>query len=426
MKKKILLICPTLWDRRELIRDEMKSQYTIIYHEYDFRTLEKALTHNTHVKTDVKKMVDELIALCKKNAIHGVISSNDYPGTSLASIVAQKSGLIGLDPALSIQLQHKYYARLLQKKHVPEAVPQFYLAHKYDSNATTIPLSFPVFVKPIKSRFSIGARPAHTMNELQDVINKAHLPYSFLLPFNYLIENYGNVEISADYVLVEKMLEGMQVTLEGFVWNGQIHLIGITDSIMHPNRISFKRFEYPSSLPADIQERMNEIAYCFIKGIGYNNAFFNIEFMYNPSTDKIHFIEINPRMANQFADLYEKVDGTNSYLMNLALVCGEEPVYERKKGKYAIAASFPLRMFENKRVIRVPSPEEIDDIYTQFPDIRIDTWFKENQLLSDDSQDDYSYLYALIHLGAQKKKELFKKFEEAKNMLRFEFSPLNA
>ena len=40
---------------------------------------------------------------------------------------------------------------------------------------------------------------------------------------------------------------------------------------------------------------------------------FNIEMMYDAATDRIGIIEINPRMASQFADLYEKVDGTNSY-----------------------------------------------------------------------------------------------------------------
>ena len=59
-----------------------------------------------------------------------------------------------------------------------------------------------------------------------------------------------------------------------------------------------------------------------MSGLGFDNCMFNIEMMYDAREDRIAIIEINPRMASQFADLYEKVDGTNAYEVLLDLGMG--------------------------------------------------------------------------------------------------------
>ncbi len=83
-------------------------------------------------------------------------------------------------------------------------------------------------------------------------------------------------------------------------------------------------------------------------GIGFNNGLFNIEFFYNPKTDDIKIIEINPRMASQLAYLYEAVDGVNPYRMALDLALGDAPRVERAATAYRHAASFALRKFDGK------------------------------------------------------------------------------
>src|SRR5205085_1042804 len=65
-------------------------------------------------------------------------------------------------------------------------------------------------------------------------------------------------------------------------------------------------------------------------------------------------IEVNPRMCGQFADLYEKVDGTNGYEVALALAAGERPVRRLSAGSHRVAASVPLRVFAPTHVMRTP------------------------------------------------------------------------
>jgi len=50
-------------------------------------------------------------------------------------------------------------------------------------------------------------------------------------------------------------MNGQQVTLEEYVYNKKIEFLRITDSIKHVGTISFKRFQYPSSLDKRIQDK---------------------------------------------------------------------------------------------------------------------------------------------------------------------------
>ena len=132
---------------------------------------------------------------------------------------------------------------------------------------------------------------------------------------------------------------------------------------MFPNTLSFQRFEYPSALASEVQDRMAAVARAVISGIGFDHGLFNVEMMYDAAKDSIRIIEINPRMASQFADLYEKVDGTNTYQVLVDLALGVAPTLKRRQGKYRFAASCVMRTFENAFVARVPDAREIAQVH---------------------------------------------------------------
>ena len=90
-----------------------------------------------------------------------------------------------------------------------------------------------------------------------------------------------------------------------------------------------------------------------------------------------------------------------------------------------VAASFVLRTFENGYVRRIPLAEEIERLAERFPEAFIEILVKEGEKLSDELQDDESYRYALVDLCAKDRKELLKKFDEAKHLLPFAFEPLH-
>ena len=97
---------------------------------------------------------------------------------------------------------------------------------------------------------------------------------------------------------------------------------------------------------------MADIAKRLMSGLGFDNFMFNIEMMYDARDDRIAVIEINPRMASQFADLYEKVDGTNAYEVLLDLGIGVGP--RRNGGKANIASPRAVSCGPSRTVLSRP------------------------------------------------------------------------
>jgi len=433
--KQILVVCPVERDIRELTRISKKNNlYSFLYHGFsdsELQQLSKDLERGTH---SIKQLMGIITSRYQSqhhkwvkplSSIDAVLYTSDYPGSAFASILAENLGVIGPNPEIVIRSQHKYYARLDQAKHVPEAVPSFFVLDPLSTYAQhTIPLPFPFFIKPVKSFFSIGAQVVENYQQLQTILKNGHHLEKFLIPFSHLLKTYVSCPISPSCFIAEEWLHGTQVTLEGFVSAGRVIIIGIVDSIMFPNTISFARFQYPSSLDTAILQRMENIAIKYITGIGLNNSFFNIEFMYTPQTDRIWIIELNPRMVSQFADLYEKVDGINTYDLLLQLVSGQQTIKKQGRGKYNFAASCVLRVFQDHLVKKIPSQQSINRLLKLFPDARIELCATPGKKLSQELQDGKSFRYGLIHIGVQHKDEIDKAFETCKQILNFTLKPL--
>src|SRR5687768_2092021 len=412
----ILLLCATHRDHRELINGTAGAGHRILPHDYGSldvrRTKKPCMPDNDEPEVEIELIVNRY----EDEQIDAVISTDDYPGSVLASIVAGIFRLPGVDPAVSLLCQHKYHARKAQRNVVPEAVSDFQSVDSSSRLAQS--LAFPVFVKPVKSYFSIGAHPAFSLDDLGPARNSA-LSDKFFYPFSVLLEKYAHLELGPHRLLAESLLEGLQTTLEGYAFQGEIHPLGVVDSVMFPGTYSFERFEYPSRLPESVQERMEELAKKVMKSIGYDNGLFNIEFMFNPETDAVHIIEINPRMSSQFADLFEKVDGVNTYSILLDLALGKAPTVERRSGKHAMAANCILRTFEDKRVHKLPSVDEVENLQKQYPDIRVELLATEGEKLSQGIQDGHSFRYGIISIGGRDRKDILDTYDHCLSNLTF-------
>ncbi len=408
--KKILVVCPTSRDYREL--SYQGYEYNFIY-----------AGHNPRGNLggfDPVGFIDKTVARVKNKGISAVIGTHDYPGSIIASIISEKLGLCSVSTMANIICQHKYYSRLHQKDIFPWAVPEFKLVDPFEP-IIKLPFDLPFFLKPVKSFFSIFATRIDTRDQYVDMLGKCRSHFSsFMGPFNKLIQKYSSLELDGNFLIAEKLAQGSQLTLEGYISDGLFEVIGITDSIMYPGSISFRRFDYPSRIAGHAVSKMSDIARKLLRHIGFYNGIFNIEFFYNPRQETIKIIEINPRMCSQFADLMEKVNGLNTYRTQLDIVLGIRPS-QPAGGKYSVASSFVLRKFKDQIVTRLPCPEEIANIEKEFPEARIEIYGQLGKKLSCFMQDNSSYLYAIINLGAKNKKELFEKFSTCKNMLKFSF-----
>jgi len=403
---------------------------------YDYQTLEEDPFRDNFqfffepIMTAPADILEFIAAIKEKyhaQNLDGVLGTHDGPESTVAAILAAELGLHGLPPQATFVCEHKYYSRLAQQSITPSAVPGFQCLPVRNLKRQDVTLSYPFFVKPVKSAFSILARPVADYESLEAFLPKVRARLDDVIPaFDALLQRYSDFELDARMLIAEELLDGVQVTVEGFSWNGTVTMMGITDSVMYPGKSSFERFEYPSRLPAAVQYRMECIAHDLVAGIGVDYSMFNIEMFYNTASEAIHVIEINPRMSYQFADMFAKVDGSSSYATQLQLCMGEKPDFVKGAGQFGVAASFVLRLFEDQQVTRVPTEQELLAIQQLYPDALIVIKVEEGTMLSDLSQDEQSYRYAIVNLGGQDWQDLQARFRDLKNRLKFEFASVQA
>ncbi len=418
--KRILVLFPKDWDRDELEQPRYRARYEFYYEGFDlFRFPENARL----ITFSVRRYIDKLVKKYR-GRLDGVISNNEHFGALIAAVVAQRLGLPGTDPAVMIAAQHKYYARCLQQKIVPEATPRFSVFPYKVETAAAVGLPFPNYVKPVKATFSVLARRVDNFAQLQSHLRfnalETLILHKLVTPFNDLMARFTPFIIDAHHLIAEEIMAGVQVNLDGFMHNGRMTILGIVDEVMYPGTQAFMRFEYPSRLPADVLERMRALAESLFTGIDYGYGFFNVELIYQPDTGRIQIIEINPRMASQIVNLYRRVDGYDPYQVLIDLALGEMPHVTAGEGAFGAAASFVFRRFDGREVTCVPRPAQIASVHQRYPDARLMLYLKRGASLAREMKWLGSYRYAVLNIGGASTEDLHQRYHEIRRALSFD------
>lgn len=419
-RRRVLVLFETAWDRKQLAacRESWRERAEFVYAEPGDATCPWDF---------------DLVGLIERAAagafgrIDAVMSSSDYPGANTAAVLAARLGLPGAPPQRLIAASHKYYSRLAQRRAAPEAVPRFALVDPAHPDAP-LPLAFPCFVKPVKGSFSVLARRIESQGALSALLaSPAVHEYTeeYLHIFHQLVRAFTSLELDGRYFLAEEILTGRLVTVEGFACAGAVEILGIVDAELAPETRSFVRFDYPSALPAEVQARMADVARRTVRELGLEQTLFNVEMMWDPQSGRVAIVEVNPRICGQFADLYQKVDGTSGYEVALALALGERPRPRRAAGSFRAAASFPLRVFEACRVRRAPGPAEIAAAEAGCPGALV--WSEcaagDALSLSDAGEDGASRRYAVVNLGGANRDDLTSRLAALKGRLGWALTP---
>jgi hypothetical protein len=359
--------------------------------------------------------------------IDGVLSSSDYPGVTIAGALAVQLGLAGSRPGRLITAAHKYYSRIAQRAAAPEAVPEFALIDLRSPVPTPPAFGFPCWLKPVKSSFSLLARRIDGPDAFRAFVASSEVREfadDYMAIFNRIVAAWGDQPVDGRALIAEGVLRGDLVTVEGFVCDGSVEVLGIVDSALHANG-SFARFDYPSALPERVQERMAAIARRVIGELGLDWTIWNIEMMYDAAADRVAIVEVNPRICGQFADLYQKVDGTNSYEIALALCTRARPRFTRGAGSHAAAASFPLRVFAPTRVEEAPDEARAAAAEALFAETLVWRECGSGDALCDFAgEDGASQRYAVINLGGADRDDLARRCAAVRDRLGFRLKPL--
>jgi biotin carboxylase len=366
--------------------------------------------------------------------IDAIIQYWDFPASAIAPLLCHRHELPGPSLEAIAACEHKYWARVEQRRAIPDLVPRFCAVDPFaDDPLAQVDLAFPFWIKPIKAHSSylgFKIRNAADFAAALAVIRAGIAHYGE--PFDAFLKEVkvprDIAGVGGHHCIAEEIISaGHQCTLEGYVYQGEVVVYGVVDSIRSgKHRSCFSRYQYPSHLPRRVQERMIEAAGRFLRHIGYDGAPFNAEFYWNPRTDAIWILEVNTRISKSHSPLFQMVDGLPHQKVAIDLALGRRPDFPHRQGEFRVAAKFMLRVFEDGVVEGVPQDEDIRRLKQRLPEAMTRILTKEGERLAHLAyQDSYSFEIAEVFLGADSQSELLAKYQTALELLPFKLTPTN-
>jgi biotin carboxylase len=356
--------------------------------------------------------------------IDAIVGYWDFPVSSMVPILCERFGVAGPPLESVVKCEHKYWSRLEQRKAIDE-VPEFAVIG-LDEHELPPNLSYPVWLKPVKSvsselAFRVDDRAAleFALAEIRSGIDKYAEPFSHVLERLELPPEIADVGAAA--CLAEEAATGLQLTVEGYSSRDGVHVHGVIDSLTYPDRSSFLRYQYPSRLPEDVRRRLADLSERVVRQVGLVSATFNIEYFYDPETDRIQLLEVNPRHSQSHARMFELVEGVSNHELQVELALGRAPARMPGAGPYDVAAKCFLRAFDDGVVASSPSPADLERVEQELPGVTVRVVAGTGDRLSElPQQDSYSYELAQVFVGARDEAELIEKYEHCVRLLDFD------
>ncbi len=420
VKRRVLVLFPDEWDRAAARSPAFAARHEVRYEGFDlFRFPENARLFTFDALAFVERVARKYARL----GVDAVVTSDEQFGPFIAALVAQRLGLphAHLDAVLAIQ--HKYYARRAFERIAPEANTRFGLLRRGYDHPADVPLPYPFYVKPAKAAYSVLARRVDSFADLRRHTRfgafEAAIIERLVRPFADVMRAHSSLREDPFAMVCEEIAPGRQVTANGYLRGGRATMVGTVDSIMYPGTDHFQRFQYPSSLPAEQLAAVDALAVRLVEGMGLRHGMFNVEMRIDPRTGAPRVIEINPRAAGQFYDLFERVDGYCLFEAAVQLESGAEPAIRRRAGRHRHAASFVMRDLAGAGLARWPAAREVEELRAAHPDTRLMIYAKRGADLAREMKWLGSYRYGVYNAGADSREELVARFRRLCTQITF-------
>ena len=406
--RRVLILFPDEWDLLAASDPRFAGRFQFAFAGFDLFRFPENLRLFTF---DALRFIEATVRRHRGRGIDAVVTSDEQFGPYLAAPIASGLDVPHADLEAVLTIQHKYYARCAIERFAPEANARFGLLR---AHALEPPLPFPFYAKPSKAAFSVLARRIDSAADLERLAQFGWLERALLRrlvrPFADVMRAHSRLTEDPFSMVAEEILEGPQVTANGFVRDGAVAMLGTVDSVMYPGTDQFQRFEYPSELPPEALARIDTLARRVIEGLGLRHGMFNIEIRVEPASGMPRVIEVNPRAAGQFYDLFERVDGYNMFEAMLALHCGEAPVITRGAGRQKHAASFVWRDLRGEGLSRWPTRRGIDELAKRHGEGHLMVYPKRGADLAREMKWLGTYRYAVFNTGGATREEMLESF----------------
>ncbi len=385
-------------------------------------TTERILEHgvNPYLERTIELMI-------KYPQMYDAVVGTHDSSALFAAIIAEKTGKRFASVQSIINCQNKYISRRIQRDIVSEHTPAFCLALDYLRNPSR--LETPFFIKPVRSNISFGTHKISSPEELHSCIATESLEIArhnqYFLDAFFVDPKYMdpfNVQ-TCNAFLCEDLIQGSQVTVDGFVCDGSIDLLGMTRAFHYPGSNSFSHHEFPWRFNPQLEQAIHQTLKKLIPALGLNNTFFNVELRADEDRNTFAVIEVNSRIAFQFAKTIESVTGFDPLHLLCDIALGRKPQYKKTVEKtYKYCCNFELHSFSDRKILKTPTQSGLQELYIRFPEVHFRNLIQENTQLSDYKHNPESFRYCMLDIPGNSRAEIMEKYNTIMSLLGYEFA----
>jgi hypothetical protein len=199
-----------------------------------------------------------------------------------------------------------------------------------------------------------------------------------------------------DLLCEDVLARDTQVTIDGFVCGGKFGWFGLTHSVFLPNRISFKRFDFPFKLKETVYNEIVAGPERILEASGLNNTLFDIELAIDMETGSAKLIEINTRPSAQFMYPIHWVTKVDPLNVALEIATGGRNLQLEDRESGRACSVCVLRRDSDARLISLPQKSAVEKLKREYTGLRVNYFAWPGDKLSDYPQDSRTFRYAEI------------------------------
>lgn len=235
----------------------------------------------------------------------------------LVAAIAADLGLPGMPETAALRARNKYVMKEALR-HLDGVLPRFArVTGLAELRAAVEEIGLPAVVKPTGASGSKGIFELRDPQDLEPAMER--LAAIARPEFDPVFRQFG-----AEFI-VEEFLDGDELSVEGFVAAGEVHVVTVTDKVTSvPFHLELEH-KVPSALPVDAWAEIGATTKDIVAALGFDNCAFHLEAKW--SARGLRFIEIAGRPAGDYigSHLVPLATGVD-YFENVIRVATGEPL----------------------------------------------------------------------------------------------------
>jgi biotin carboxylase len=314
--RKILIIAAGVW-QIPVIKKAKDMGLTVISTDRDPGAPGFAFA-DFHETVDITDLAGTL-AVAKKYVVDAVITDQTDVAVPTAAYISEKLGLPGIWYETALRATNKFLMReACRKAGVP--MPAYRKVRTTDEAAGAAEeIGYPVVIKPVDSQSSRG-------------VAKVFNPSDMYMWFPRAIENTREQS-----VLIEEMMTGVESSLEGFVIDGKLTVLGICDKVKCPPPFSYDlRLVYPAFFEQKIIDEMKAMNQTIVAAIGISSGITHTEMIVTPEGPRLLEIAARGCGSRVASDLIPAMTGVDLTGLKIAQLFGSHISVKRTLYKCGI------------------------------------------------------------------------------------------